>query len=162
MFKEGHYILSGEVNSGKSTTVWKQYKIWSEEGRDVSGWISLPNIVKGEKAGYDIVILKGSAESVRQKFIRPYPFKDAFNWRQFWFDDSIFKLVSEMDFGDADVFVIDEIGPLELEDKLGFYNLLPKLYERYENTITVVRTTCLEAFWTIFHGHKLWSIEKGR
>ena len=152
-----HQILSGPINSGKSTRLMRDVQKWMREGKGVSGWVGL----KGEyldspvqKAGYDIVFITMSKIHERQPFIRTTPFKNSFAWKQFYFDQTILDRVATIDFGQPDIFVIDEVGPLELEDQKGFWNILSKIYSTHQETVSVVRESCVEKFKRAFPEHE--------
>ncbi len=152
-----HTILIGPINSGKSTRLWTEVQKWIAEGKKVSGWISMPSSVDRRQSSaeknYDIVFITMSKIHEPLPFIRTKPFKKSFAWKRFHFDQSIFDRVVETsgrtslhDFGKPDIFVIDEVGPLELEDKKGFWPVLKSVYEKYSRTTTVVREDCLDRF----------------
>lgn len=146
----GHHILTGQINSGKSTRLWTLFNQYSQEGVRLAGFISLPVFEDKKKIGYDLAIIKDSRETARYPLARNRTFGGAKKWRDFWFDESIFAQVEGFDFGQCDIFLIDEIGPLELVDKKGFYTAAKRIYETFENTITVVRSDCPEKFYETF------------
>lgn len=99
---------------------------------------------------YDIFFITMSKVHEPLPFIRTTPFKNSFAWRRFHFDQTIFDDVEKMDFGKPDIFVIDEVGPLELFDKKGFWNILPALYLKHANTVTIVRSELTRKFRCVF------------
>lgn len=144
-----HTILSGPVNSGKSTRLWQDVKKWIGEGKKVSGWVCIRGEgagIRGQAEGYDIVFITMSKIHEPQPFIRTTPFENSFAWRRFYFDQTVFDKAATIDFGRPDIFVIDEVGPLELEEKKGFWAGLPKIYKDCANTITVVRLALIDEF----------------
>lgn len=126
------------------------------EGKKVSGWVCRQLTVNSEqltaKKEYDIVFIVMSQIFEPRPFIRTTPFKNSFQWRRFYFNKDIFDTVGAtsrsplLKFGKPDIFVIDEVGPLELEDRKGFWNVLPDIYSRHKETMTVVREGCVEKF----------------
>jgi nucleoside-triphosphatase THEP1 len=141
LLKKGHYILTGEINSGKTTVLTKFFND-SAGKKIIAGWLSPKE--------YDIHFIKGSKIISKMPLARKKPFKPSVKFGHLWFNENAFKEASKIDFGECDIFIIDEIGPLELEEKKGFCALLPGIYKKYDTTITVIRTSCLNSFTKIF------------
>lgn len=138
--KLGHIILTGERNSGKSIRLLSFYKEHKDKIK-ISGWISVPFVKNGAKIGYDIVFLNRSVLSKPQRFFRIKPFPLAKKWRNFYVDFSVFERAEKIaKTKKNDIFIIDEVGPLEIFEKKGYYPLLDKLYSANRTTITVVRS----------------------
>jgi len=144
---QGNYILTGPVDSGKSTALW-QFFLSSLDAK-VSGWISLPFFEDGEKKGYDIVFIENSRPADRKLFIR----KEGQGFR---FNEEIFcEAIKYVEVGDKKgVFIIDEVGPIELVQKGGFWPFLNVIYSSYLATLTVVRDSCVADFKKAFSRHK--------
>lgn len=145
MFKEGHHIITGEVDSGKSSHLQELFLSLKGE-RKISGWISLPFYEGSKKTGYDILFIRESVEEGPRRFIRTCEFDCATRWKRFFFDEQVFVDAVEKDFGRPDIFVIDEVGPLELFEQRGFWPIMETVYSKYKTTITVCRNTLLDDF----------------
>ena len=142
----GHLILTGEIGSGKSTLLLKKLNKWISDGLKIAGWITPSHFSNNVKDGYDMMIFSDSKLIRTMTFIRDKKFPKSFKWKRWWISQDAFDTIACFDFGKADQFVIDEVGPLELEDKKGCRAQLPLIYSRYKNTITVVRQSCLDLF----------------
>jgi len=140
-----HTLISDEVNTGKSSKLWELVKFFINQGRNVSGWISLPYFENDIKTGYDIVFITMSKIQNKRKFIRKESFQGSAQWRSFFFDETVFVDSSKIEFGKPDIFVIDEVGPLELCDHMGFWPVLHNIYNN-RSTLTVVRRKCVDQF----------------
>ncbi|MFH1654520.1 MAG: nucleoside-triphosphatase [Pseudomonadota bacterium] len=151
MFERGHYIITGDVNSGKSTLLFKQFKDCTQKGIQMAGWISPPVLEEGVKCGHDIHIIKDSQIILKSTLTRNTHFHGSTKWRDYWFDFKIFDKIKKIDFGSPRIFLIDEAGPLELEEKKGFWPLLPNIYDHHPSTITAVRKNILTLFQNAFH-----------
>jgi len=140
--KKGHHIITGKIGSGKSSCALSLAKRLVKQGKKVSGWISIKNM---EEKGYDIIFIRSSRFSRPKRFIREAKFSGSLKWRRFWFSGDIFRqaglIVSAKK---GDIFIIDEVGPLELEYHKGFWRYLARIYKTYPTTVTVVRRGCIK------------------
>ncbi|EKD51662.1 MAG: hypothetical protein ACD_62C00209G0013 [uncultured bacterium] len=148
-----HFILTDPVNSGKSSRLYQYVLDNIRDKQRVSGWLCLPVFDGQARKGYDLTLLIQSQMQSPIPFIRPTPFAGAVKWRRFYFDQTVFETISNLDFGNPDLFVLDEVGPLELEDKLGFWPFLENVYQTHNHTITIVRENCLDLFRNTFATH---------
>jgi len=111
------FILTGDVNSGKSTTLARWAEEYCLEGHAVGGVIAPANWRKGRKISYDIIDLKSGE---RHFFASSEPIENAMRFGRFWFsnvgiaiaESAIMRLDEHVDIG-----MIDEIGHLELKGK---------------------------------------------
>lgn len=156
MVEQGHHIFTGEINSGKSTKLWDFYLDEKTNGSKISGWVSLPYFENGAKLGYDITFIIESRDLPKKPFIRTSlraGDNTGLRWRKFIFDEACFEEVRRLDFGRPDIFVIDEVGPLELEDHGGFWPFLNGIFSSNNCTITVVRNNMIDKFLDAFRDY---------
>ncbi|MBF0105818.1 MAG: hypothetical protein HQM16_10885 [Deltaproteobacteria bacterium] len=146
MSDQGHFILSREINTGKSSELMQYVVCQINRGLKVSGWISPPFIKDNLKCGYDVVFFVLSRQLNAQRLIREIPFDRASRWRRFYLDRSVFYQARTLDFGTPDLFIIDEVGPLELVDHEGFWPALADIYKKQRRTVTVVRRSSVTGF----------------
>jgi len=145
--KKGHFILSGDVDSGKTSKLLsfiesaKLLKIF------FSGVVLRPVFSNAKvKYGYDLLILNSGEVSAQIPAFRETEKIGWHKFRKWHLNPAAFKLANEFVFIPCDIFVVDEVGPLELEDKNGFLPLIHKNYPEAPTTLTVVRSTCVKAF----------------
>ncbi len=133
------YIFTGAVNEGKTSLIAKWLDAWRREGVPVSGILS-EGVFDGEaKIGYDLVDI---AQGKRHPLIRRRPFSDSWHLGGYFFDRVGFSALAESVYpGSAsELFILDEVGPLELQRKQGFYELLKKMVvHRRQSLLIVVR-----------------------
>lgn len=145
------HIVTGSINSGKTTKLLSIY----QELRVGDGFI-LPKIfIQGNYAGQEIIRLSTGVS-------RPFSLKKGyipFNWvEKYRLDvysfskegfDFAFETIEDIVMKNLSPIIIDEIGPLELQEK-GFYQLLSQLStEDYSIYISVRETllyTAIEKF----------------
>ncbi len=134
------YIVTGGINSGKTTKLLSLYR----EIKTGDGFI-LPKLYIGDSyAGQQIVRLstgEGRPFSLKKDFIpafwnEQYRY-DNYSFCREGFDFAFASICHIVDAGLSPIF-IDEIGPLELEEK-GFYCLLSKLLEHNDTLYISVR-----------------------
>lgn len=147
------YLLSGAVNSGKTTTLRRWMEEWRAEGVVVQGILSQAILDGGRKSGYDLMDL---ASGVTHPLIRSSPFANCWQMGEYYFhadgftalagaiqrhcQDEIRRLEKSEHGQTPYLLVLDEIGPLELRCKKGLYDLLVyALQQRYASVLLVVR-----------------------
>lgn len=140
-----HFILTGEIDSGKSTFVGELVKKLVRDGYAVSGWTTPAHMEQGVKIGHDFVAISRSESKPPMTFTRPDPFEQSFPWRRFHFNKLAFSQSQEIK-PCSDLFVMDEIGPLELEDEMGFAPAARRALKTAPHTLTVVRMGLVERF----------------
>jgi len=134
-----NFILTDKIDSGKSGYILSLAKRLIEEGLDVSGWITVAHMEGGYKIGHDMVKIERGRISAVLPFTRPAPFKDSFPWRRFHFNSHAFD-DAEGIATDVDLFIMDELGPLELEESGGFIGIARRAMAGGADTLTVVRS----------------------
>lgn len=133
-----NFILSDEINSGKTTFVLELFSGIARKGPMISGWITPPHIEGGRKVGHDIIFIEGREISSPVPFTRTGPFDGSFPWRRFHFSERAFESAANLKTA-CDLFIMDEIGPLELEDGRGFLEIMRRAIEDAGSTLIVIR-----------------------
>jgi nucleoside-triphosphatase THEP1 len=146
-------ILSDKINSGKSTFCMKCVDELIKRGTPVDGWITPAHMIDGEKVGHDFVSIKNSTVCDAIPFTRMEPFENSFPWRRWHFNAEAFELASELanNSQDTKLFIMDEIGPLEIQEGKGFYTPMQRMLGRRENVLVVIREELADKFTS---GHK--------
>ncbi len=137
-------VLTGPVHSGKTTFLRDAAARWKASGLDVGGFLSVLRPDNGCDQGYDLYDLNEGTSlpflahegepdwpSVGAWYVFPSTLQKA---------RSILSRDSE-----ADVLVVDEIGPLELGGE-GLWPAFERALERGARCLCVVREGILEAF----------------
>jgi nucleoside-triphosphatase THEP1 len=138
-------VLKGGINQGKTAKILEIYS----RGKSGDGFITKKVFKKGVFSGYEIVRLS-SQES------RPFIFKmghepenlpRVFKYGQFTFSgdgiDFAEEIMIDVINKGIDPVYIDEIGPVELQEK-GFYKLFRMALESGRNLFVTVRESCVD------------------
>ena len=120
------FVLTGEIDSGKSTAVANLCRDLIAKGYTLSGLITTAHMIDGRKVGHDCVFIKNNRLRDPVVYTRLSPFPRSSQWRRYHFNTDVFSDSGTLR-TDCDLFVIDEIGPLELEHREGFLLLLERL-----------------------------------
>ncbi len=118
-------IVTGEIDSGK--TAWLKSRAGAE---GVVSWLSLKAVSDGEFLGYDLQMFPSGATLPLARIIPPS--ESAFNWfqfRRFRFNPEAFSEAQSFFDKSSEpniTFILDEVGPLELEGR-GFAPLLESI-----------------------------------
>lgn len=146
------YIVTGSINSGKTTKLLSIYK----ELKTGDGFI-LPKVyIQGNYAGQQIIRLSTGVN-------KPFSFKkeyvpvcwnekhcyDVYSFSQEGFDFA-YSIAQDIIHSYISPVFIDEIGPLELQEK-GFFQLLSQLLIGNDTIYISVRETHLERIVEKFH-----------
>ncbi len=140
-------ILTGKIGSGKTTI--------------------LTNWLKGEQNAAGIVTLTKNSKRILRDVSsneeKMFEVDESFNGPvqrigQFIFDEQAFvwaeNIINNCNYDDADTFVLDEAGLLELNKK-GFYNAIQNLLtitkDKEIKIIFVVREQCVEKFMELYN-----------
>lgn len=134
-----HLILSDKIDSGKSTFILDLAGRLIEDGRKISGWITPAHMEGDRKAGHDLILISKGEMAKPIPFTRTTPFEESFPWRRFHFNRNAFELARGLD-TKAEIFIMDEIGPLELEEGEGFIDVVMRALTDATTTISVVRS----------------------
>ncbi len=135
-------IVTGEIDSGK--TAWMQSRA-EAEGR--VSWLSVKVFAEYEFIGYDLHMTPtgGTIPLARADSAGGAP-SDWFRFRRFWFNPEAFTgaqyFFNRQSAADS-TFILDEVGPLEMEGK-GFAPLLEKLLKSGASLMLSVRPSLVE------------------
>ena len=132
------FILTGEVNSGKTTLLKKLVGELEKRNLRVEGFLSEAIWRNDEKIGYNFLDLRSRASV---PFIRRSGQKD---WERigpyFFIPESLVRVKGLiLSSQEADVVVIDEVGPLELSGRGIWPALSEGLFQRGQSFLLVAR-----------------------
>jgi nucleoside-triphosphatase THEP1 len=135
------YILTGEINSGKTTALSGWVDLWRRQGCVIGGILAPANWHRGEKASYDVMDVRTGKRCL---LASREPLENAESFGNFRFskeglvfgENALLGLNAEMDIG-----VVDEIGPLELDHRGWAQSFRAVLSHPPENLIVVVRNS---------------------
>lgn len=118
------YLVTGSVQGGKTTYLSLLSELLIEKGLKICGFLCPGNFVAGERAGFTLQNIKNGRQVALASALETPEWTP---YKRFWFNPEAFTLGSEW-IGDClamapDVVIIDEVGPMELED-LGWSNVL--------------------------------------
>ncbi len=139
------FILTGPVDSGKTTFLKRVIEELKKQKVKMDGFLS-EGIVEGqEKIGYDLVDL-GVGKSI--PFIRKSGQQD---WQRigpyFFIPEGLSRAkMIILQSREADILVVDEIGPLELSGQGVWDALEHVVFQRLQNYLFVLRREILEDF----------------
>jgi len=140
-------IITGKKNSGKTTYLKTHYKK-TQKG---DGFLSIKRFENDEFIGYDLLHLKTNEliSFIRMKNILPNDWIEIFDIGIFSFSKEGFKFAKNIleNTKDEPIF-IDEIGPIEILEQKGFYNLLKQNLDK--ELYVTVRELLYEEFLRTF------------
>ena len=139
------YILTGEINSGKTTVLNKWIDYWRQNQLNIEGVLSEAVIKGGTKIGYNAVDIN-SGEIYPLVNIKSFFQETDWQLGKYYFNTKNYlKLIDKFKYGlKADLYAIDEIGPLEIYEHKGYFELL-KIFiqEKTASLLIVVRKECV-------------------
>ncbi|MCX7919273.1 MAG: hypothetical protein N3A72_06645 [bacterium] len=146
-------IISGPINSGKSTALYQIAQHLSEQHIHIGGVINLPVIKRGQKIGTDTYCLltRQSHPFARLQTLVPLPAQSGISIGEwFIFHDGIQFCIQQIERAQrnkVEIMFIDEVGPLELQEQ-GFRRILDKILLGHKKLsyqlILVVRDSLVE------------------
>ncbi len=137
-------VITGKLNSGKTRYLKDLY----EKDSQGDGILSLKHYENESFVGYDIFHLKSKKQVafIRLKSQLPESWNEkleigkySFSCEGFDFAEKVLKNIDE-----GPVY-IDEIGPLEILDKKGFYDKLKELIDKKFDLFLTIRSTLIDA-----------------
>ncbi len=135
------YIYSDDIDTGKTGSLAALVKRLDAAGRRTAGVLSHKLMCEGSCTGYEAEFLAGGT---RAQLALTKPAPGTFSWGRFHFFSAVFEqLAGELVIPAPDLFVLDEVGPLELSGG-GFARWLPVVTRQAAITIIVIRKQCLE------------------
>ncbi len=118
------FIISGDLHTGKSTFV-KSLHSGLKNSFSIKGFYSLAVFSDSRRQGYDVEIFPGAA---RKQLCRDFEFQHGFSYMKYFFSEETIRFVEDsMLIGTLpDIFIVDEVGLIETDFKMGWDNLLQK------------------------------------
>jgi nucleoside-triphosphatase THEP1 len=147
-------ILSDDIDSGKSSAILAFVSEAISKGIDISGWATPARMENEQKAGHDFVPISNGKLGEKIPFTTEKETPEYIKWRRFFFNPTPFELAASIE-SRCKIFLMDEIGPLELEDRMGFYEPFRKALYRANFTITVTRNSSLELLLPLIESERL-------
>src|SRR5512137_2959817 len=129
-------VLTGPVHGGKTTYLGEACRRWSDHGLSCSGFLS-PVVTDGRgESGYDLVELPGP---FRRPYLRRQGPAGAERIGPFVFVPAALERAREilLDPRPADLLVVDEVGPLELQGG-GLWPALQDAIRKPQRTVLLV------------------------
>lgn len=149
-------IITGKINSGKTTACKTWINRQKKDGKSVGGILSIPVWRKGEKNAYYAYDIS-TEESIllaTTAAVSPASSYGRFRFPRTGLDfaETVLRNACGLSGGKPkETIIVDEIGPLELKEK-GFASVLRELLNEYSGTlILVTRESHTEALCRHFH-----------
>lgn len=139
-------IITGKVNSGKSTMLEKLVKKEKAKGASPTGIIARGVFKEDTKIGFDVIDLSSRISMPLARVNEP--FENGLAIGKYYFSSDAFKFAQDalLNFRPHGVVFLDEAGPLELEGR-GYADCLRTLIDSDISQLYVsVRSECLEEF----------------
>lgn len=141
-------IISGEIDSGKTTKILRIYN----DTTCGDGFITKKIYIDGTNAGQEIVRLstgEGLVFSLKKCFVQEN-WKERHSYYDYSFSEKGMKFAEEIIESsivkDIQPIYIDEIGPLEICYEQGLYNTFMNLLSSKKEIYVSVRYDCLDKF----------------
>lgn len=142
-------LVTGQQRVGKSTLLQRLRQAADAAGLSVGGFLSVARFVEGEKVGIDLMDAKTGGRAALAYYQEDTSgVGDVTHTRHYVFNKRAFgTALSYAEQGiAADIFFVDELGPLELERDEGWAGVIPAIRAREQGTaFVVVRPTLLDA-----------------
>lgn len=134
------FLLTGDSGAGKTTWCLQLAKDAADVGIPVSGLCSPAVFEMGQKIGIDLLDLR---TSTRKRLATLKPETSIGLATEHWlFNETTVQwgnsLLQQEQYSSKELFILDELGPLELERNLGFTNAFPILDARGHHLACVV------------------------
>lgn len=144
------YYLTGEVNSGKTSLLSFWVEEYHRRNRRACGILAPPVWVQGRKIAYNLIdVYTGETKP----WASLTPINNAEKWGRFWFS------LETLHFGQnalnriddsCDIGILDEVGPLELENRGWAFSLREILIRSPKNMIFIVRSSLVQPISNFF------------
>ncbi len=142
---DGIILLTGGRGSGKTAACRRWVEQARQAGWQVSGVLSPAVFENGEKIAIDVVILQnGERRRLANKVSHQTGFHVTDNWD---FSQDVISWSNEAlnDHSPVDLFVVDELGPLEFSRHQGWINAFQALRgDFFRHAVVVIRPELLE------------------
>jgi len=139
-------VITGRINSGKSTALVKLAEHERAEGNSPTGIIAGGIFDNGDKTGFKVTDLFSGKTMTLARIGRQIP--DSFTIGRYIFSNEAFSFAIKalLNYKKAGVVFLDEVGPQELKGE-GYHDCLIKLLNSDISRLYVtVRHGCLEGF----------------
>jgi nucleoside-triphosphatase len=138
--RENLFILSGPIDSGKTSALIQLVTQLRNSGTTVGGILTPKMYHNSEFIGYDIELIR---QELRLPLARLQPEPETFTLGRFYFFQSTFhSLLTELGTPLPSIFILDEIGPIELNGG-GFAPALPAVLNLPATVLLTIREQCL-------------------
>ncbi len=138
-------IITGAIDSGKTRYLKKLY----DKDAKGDGILSLKHYENGLFQGYDLFHLKSGEQEafIRLKTQLPENWEEKYDIGKFSFSEEGFMFAEEvLNNIESGPVYIDEIGPLEIWGKEGFYNILKELINKHTDLFLSLRGSLIDDF----------------
>ena len=138
-------LVTGAIDSGKTRYLKKLY----EKDEKGDGILSLKHYEDGLLLGYDLFHLKSREQKafIRLKTQLPENWKEKFDIGKYSFSEEGFIFAEEvLNNIETGPVYIDEIGPLEIWEKKGFYKILKELIKKDRDQFITLRPSLIDDF----------------
>jgi nucleoside-triphosphatase THEP1 len=130
-------IISGELNSRKTSMLYSLCSLLDSQGSRLGGVIQVAQLPHKPKTSYTL----SDQGTGNCRLLMQEQYKDSFEQvGRFWVDFSTFQWAYEITMAQietADYITVDEMGPIELGGR-GFDQLVRTLIEHYKGTLILV------------------------
>jgi nucleoside-triphosphatase THEP1 len=140
-------VLTGTFGIGKSRLAEQVTRKWKEMGYTVSGLLSPARFSQGKKTG--IFVQNAENEEIHLLASAIPGEIHGLDFGMWTFDDEVLAwgLNKLKQIKSTDLFVIDELGPLEFEQKKGWSDAFTILQNQaYLMALVVIRPKCISSF----------------
>lgn len=131
-----YLFITGEVDSGKTSTVERIISLLKKNGRSVGGFYSKGIFDQNKKIGFNIAdINSGELTQIASATAdRKFLLKQG----KFFFNPEVFSTCNERntELPQPEVFIVDEIGYLELKND-GFFPLIKNLVNHFKGKLVL-------------------------
>ena len=134
------FLVTGEINEGKTSYMRSLY-----EKRGGDGFVSVKVFDKNNFQGYDLVRLRTgeSTPFARKDDAIPGDWDEIYRFGMFSFSGHAFtvadRIIAEIIKDGTEPIFIDEVGPLEIVEQKGFYELLKRVLKLNRDVYISIR-----------------------
>lgn len=139
------YIIAGEQGEGKTTKLIDVVEKLKQKGCTIKGFFAEGYWSGNQRSGFDLVDIESGYS---MEFCRGEPGKNYLQIGRFYFNPEAINYGENLLTGQkdrkTDLWVIDEIGPFELQGKLWANALTGLVRDSKNNLLITIRTTYIE------------------
>ena len=133
-------IITGGMNSGKTSLALRMIKEMRESGMKPAGFISEAEYAEGSKNKYYIRDISGERRVLAVSKEPVHEGMEKYDFSRFFFSQAAFDFARDLlrsSALSADAVFIDEMGPLELSGR-GCFPAVYKLLQVYSGTVVII------------------------